>query len=796
MFMRSYYLVAALSTAVLGVLSAATVQAATDEIVVTAKVREQSLYEVPLSISVIDEESVEQLGIRNLVDLDKWVPSLNIRTPSGRRSSTITMRGLSPNTTNEQLRGVSVFVDGIYLSGSIASLRLQDVDRTEVIRGPQSAMFGRSTYTGAIDLVTRDPTVDEATGRVGVFYSQYSVGDTPRSQVEGRVDFPLIENKLWGSLSVVSDDTDSFAQTPSGSGGVGGEKTTALGGVLYWEATDALSFKLRYNYAKDKDESPLVHITHPDEWIAAGVNTAVVGNGTIWPSGKTLDPIAGTTECQPTYNGGASFGAVGRGTPYACGEQQTRNFVSLIAEYDMGDYELTYRGGYFKSALKSNGDFFPRGNLDGLGVDPFFGPGMGIAPGGKSSFGFIATQEDFKNTSHQIRIVSPAAEKLRWLAGLYYFDEKNRNYRVDNYVPLSSFSGSIVGVSKIEDRGADELENIAVFGQVEYDLSEQVTASFEARFQHETISKDQCPDCRLQSYADTSGQDLKESENEFLPRLTVSWQPTEGATYYALYSEGTKSARFNTTEPPGFPGNFADAVYVKPEELKNYEVGAKNSFRDSQLRTSFALYYMDVTNQQQSAQLPASTVSYTQNVSDSTVVGFEFEALATITDRVTANLAIGYADHEYDNDFVPGSSLDRRIVDGRSLKGKTSPGIPKTTVNAGVMYTAPVMSNYEFSTRLDLSYRSKTYIDLVNQGYIGDSTTLNLWADIGNETWTAAVFVRNLTDDDTSTGTFSGTSTCTYRDAAFTTFTSPFQRCSGLGVSRGREIGVSGVFNF
>ncbi len=521
------YLAAALFTGAFMVMPA---QAATDEIIVTAKAREQSLYDVPLSISVIDEQSVEQLGIRNLVDLDKWVPSLNIRTPSGRRSSTITMRGLSPNTTDERLRGVSVFVDGIYLSGSIASLRLQDVERTEVIRGPQSAMFGRSTYTGAIDLVTRDPTVDEASGRVGVFYSQYEVGNTPRSQVEGRLDFPLIENTLWGSLSVVSDDTDSFAQTPSGSGGVGGEKTTALGGVLFWQASDALSFKLRYNYAKDKDESPLVHITHPDEWIAAGVNTSVVGDGTIWPQGKTLDPIAGTTECQPTYNGGASFGAVGRGTPYACGEEQTRNFLTLIADYDMGDYQLSYRGGYFKSALKSNGDFFPRGNLDGLGVDPFFGPGMGIAPGGKSSFGFIATQEDFKNTSHQIRIVSPAAEKLRWLAGLYYFDEKNRNYRVDNYVPLSSFSGSIVNVSKIEDRGADELENIAAFGQVEYDLSDQITASFEARFQHETIRQDQCPDCRLQSYADTSGQNLKESENEFLPRLTVSWQPLEGQT--------------------------------------------------------------------------------------------------------------------------------------------------------------------------------------------------------------------------------------------------------------------------
>ncbi len=795
LFTRSYAL-AALSLGVLSFALPAAAQAVLEEIIVTAKVREQSLADVPLSISVLDETSVEQLGIRSLGDIDKWVPSLNIRTPSGRRSSTITMRGLSPNTVNEQLRGVSVFVDGIYLSGSIASLRLQDVQRTEVIRGPQSAMFGRSTYTGAIDLVTRDPRVEELSGRAGIFYSQYSEGDTPRTQVEGRLDFPIIQDTLWGSLSAVSDDTDSFAQTPSGSAGVGGEKTTAVGAVLYWEPTDLLSFKMRYNYAKDKDESPFVHITAPDEWIAAGVNTSVVGSGTIWPDGETLNPIAGTTECQPAYNGGASPGAIGRGTPNDCGVEQTRNFLSLIAEYEMGAYELSYRGGYLTSEVKQNADFFPRGNLDGLGVDPFFGPGLGIPPGGKSAFGFIATEEEFKNTSHQIRIVSSPEEQFRWLGGLYYFAEENRNYRVDNFSPKSSWSGSVVNVNKIEDRGADELENIAAFGQVEYDLSNQVTASFEGRFQKETIEKSQCPDCRLQSFADTSGQDLKESENEFLPRLTVSWKPTDDQTYYALYSEGTKSARFNTSEPPGFPGNFEDAVYVKPEQLANYEVGAKNSFLDSRLSTSFGMYYMDVTDQQQSAQLPESTISYTQNVSDSTVIGFEFEAFAAITERWSANLAVGYADHEYDNDFVPGSSLDRRIVNGRSLKGKTSPGIPKTTFNAGVAYAMPIMKDYEFTTRLDLSYRSKTYIDLANQGYVGPTTLLNLWADIGNDTWTAALFVRNLANDDTSTGTFTGTSTCTYRDAAFTTFSSPSQRCSGLGVSRGREVGVSASVNF
>ncbi|MCC7257061.1 MAG: TonB-dependent receptor [Gammaproteobacteria bacterium] len=777
-------------------LQPAAAQSTIDQIIVTSKIREQSLFDVPLSIAVVDEESVKQLGIRDMTDLDRWVPSLNIRSPSGRRASTITMRGLSPNTTSEQLRGVSFFVDGIYVSGSIGSLRMEDVERVEVIRGPQTAMFGRATYTGAVDLVTHTPKPENLSGKVDASFSQYSVGDTPRWQLEGTVSFPIIQNRLWASLSAVMDETDSFAQTPTGSAGVGGQETTAYGGVLYWEATDDLSLKLRYNRSEDEDEASFVHITHPDEWIAAGVNTSVVGDNTIWPDGETLDPIAGVTECQPFYGAGPTPGAVGRGTPRDCGEEQTRDFVSLIADYDLSGYTLSYRGAYLKSELDSNGDQYPRGNIGGVGVDPFFGPGNGIAPGGKTSAGFIATYEEFENTSHQLRVVSPAGQRLRWLAGLYYFDEENTNYRVDNFVPLSSYTGSITGVNEIQDRGADELENIATFGQVEYDLTDQLTASFEARYQRETIEKKQCPDCRQASYGDTIGQDLKESENEFLPRVTLSWTPSAGQTFFALYSEGTKSARFNTTEPTGYPGNFADAVYVKPEELKNYEVGAKNSFLDSRLRTSFSLFYMDVENQQQSAQLPNSTISFTQNVAESEVTGFEFEVFASITDRLSANLAIGYADHEYKNDFVPGSALDRRIVNGRSLEGKTSPGVPKTTVVAGAMYTMPVMTDYELTMRVDASYRSKAYIDLVNQGYVGDSTLVNLATDFGKDTWTVSLFAHNLFEDETSPGNFSGTSTCSYRNAAFTTFTSALQRCSGLGISRGREVGLSAAFNF
>ncbi|MCC5870733.1 MAG: TonB-dependent receptor [Gammaproteobacteria bacterium] len=776
-------------------LSADSRDGALEEIIVTAKGREQSLFDVPLSITVLNEELIQQLGISTFDDLNRWVPALNIRTPSGRRQSTITMRGLSPNTNDERLRSVSIFVDGVYLSGSIASLRLQDLERVEVVRGPQATMFGRATYTGAIDLITKTPKVDQLTGRLGGGFSQYSSGNTSRYEINGRLDFPILQDRLWGSVSAVHDSTDSFAQTPSGSTGIGGEESTAIAALLYAEPTDNLSIKFRYNRSEDRDDTSFVHITHPDEWIAAGVETSTVGNNTIWPVGKVMNPVVGTTECQPEYGDGIP-GSIGRGRPEDCGQRMERNFASWIVDYDLGDYALSYRGGYFRSFLNSNNDFRPRGNVDGLGVDPFFGPGNGITPGNKAPSGYISTAERYQNISQQLRIVSPSEAQLRWLAGLYYFTEKGTNFRTDNFNLSSSHTGSITDAAQIVDRGPEETENFAVFGQLEYDLTEQVTASFEFRLGRETLERKQCPDCRLASYPDQVGADSKETETDFLPRVTLTWKPDGDQTYYALYSEGRRSGRFNTSEPANFPGNFADFVYVRPEELKNYELGAKNSFADSRVQTSVALFYMDLKHQHQTAQLPDTTLSFTQNVGKSSVWGFEFETFAALTDRVSATLGVGYADHTYDTEFVPGSALDRRIVNNRPVKGTTSVGNPRTTINGGVQYLAPMMTGYELLVRVDASYRSRAYIDLANQAYVGANTRLNLLTTLSRDAWSASLYARNLNNDRTSPGNFSGTSTCTYTNPAFTTFNSALQRCSALGVSRGRELGVSAAWNF
>jgi len=762
-------------------------QALLDNIIVTAKGRRAPLGATSLSISALTQDDLrfDSLGLASVDRLDQFAPSLSLRTPSGRSSTTIAMRGLSPNTTNARLQGVSVFVDGVAVSGPIASLGFSDIERIEIVRGPQSTLFGRSTYSGAIDIVTSSPSPDKVEGAVSAEASRFSVGDTPRYKSRLRVDLPIRNDSLWATFFGEFDKLDSFARTPSDSTGTGGEESRVLGGAIYGRPSDRLFFKFRYVDDRSDDEIPLVQIVHPDEWVAAGLDIETVGDGTIWPVGEVLDPQSGTTECQPA---GTELGAIGRGRPLGCGLVQERTLASLIVDYQLEDYQLSYRGGYVRSDLNINSDFRPRGNLEGLGSDPFFGPGRGLPPGNKSATAFIATDETIQNTSHQIRLVSDERFRWRWLVGAYAFAERNKAYRINNFASFATARD----VPRLQSRGTQRTQNLAMFGQLEWDATEHFVASIEGRYQKETIRAKPCPGC----LAPTSAN-LKRTEYEFLPRLTLTWRPNERHTVYALYATGTKSARFNLTEPANFPGNFEDFRYVEPEKLESFEIGLKSRLLDDRLHLNAALYRQDIDDQQRTFQLDGSTAAFTDNVAESKVLGFEVEATTFLTDVLKADVAIGYADHEFLSDFEPDSLRDNRILNGRSTKGLTSVGIPKTTINLGLEYSAAIAnSDYQLRVRTDAIYRSKQYADIANQAYVPESVKFNIFADIGNDNWGVSAFARNVFDERVATDTFSGASSCTYTNPEFTSFNDPRQLCLGLAVSRGREIGAALRFRF
>lgn len=735
-----------------------------EEIVVTSKQREQNLQDVPLNITAFSAVDLLDKNILDVRDLAALTPSFTYYSGTGRADPTaLVVRGLSANTSDERYQGLSVFVDGVFQSGQLTSIDLSSLERVEVIKGPQSSTFGRATYAGAIDYVTRSPSDNEIGG---VLRGQWSSNDGNNNHhLSLRVDLPIMEDKLWLSINGTSLRRGEIGKNPADNGPIGVEETSAIGVTLYAQPNDDTSIKLRFAHDRDRDGIPLFYVSERDEWVADGASLLTLDNGTVWIDGAAPDPHIGRA--------GGGEGLRGN-RPAEGGRDRDRYFVSLVAETEVLDgHELSYRGGYFDSKYYANSDFYARSGIN----DPFFGN----APNTKFSFFYIPFEEAFKNTSHQIRLQSPGDEALRYTVGAYYFSESSTNTR-------ESISTSPTNPTGLQ-RGVERAKNFAAFGSLAYDVSDQMTVSAEVRVGRDQVKWDECSFCAVTNV----GNAVDDKRTLASPRFTIEYRPNDDHLLYALAARGWKSARFNT----GGTSQFLPSAV--PERLDNYELGAKNTLLDGRAIVNIAAYYMDVKNQQAFFPVPdpntggTTTQTGVGNFGNSRVYGLEIDGNILLTDGLTFSAGLGMNDHKYTSDSPPLNDF-QFFAAGQTIKGLTSVNTAKWTGNASLDYTFPVYGgDYEVTLRSDLTYRSKIYIDRANLAYFPSNFRMNAKATLSTDEWQLSLFGRDLFDERTPDGAgLSGSSGCLYSRAPYGTS----QRCLSHAPPRGREIGVEAVLNF
>lgn len=753
---------------------------ALEEIVVTSKQREQNLQEVPLNITAFSSADLLKKNIFDVRDLASLTPSFTYYSGTGRADPTaLVVRGLAPNTSDERYQGLSIFVDGVFQSGQLTSVDLSDLERVEVIKGPQSATFGRATYTGAVDYVTKTPTDNEITGR---FRGQWSSNDGNNNHnVSLRVNFPIVEDKLWVSINGTSLRRGEIGKNPADNSPIGVEETSAIGVTVYAEPNDDTSIKLRFAHDRDRDGLSLFYVSEPAEWIADGANVITLDNGSLWIEGAVPDPKIGIA-------GGGEFLLATE--PLEGGRDRDRYFASLVAETSVFDgHELSYRGGYFSDEYRANSDFFFRSGIN----DPFFGS----APNFKSNvingtggfldnlfIGFfnIDNQEEFENTSHQVRLVSPGDEALRYTVGAYYFQETSRNYQRFGDASPTNPEG--------QQRGFEKAKNLAVFGGLSYDVSDQLTLSGEVRVSRDQVKWEECDFCETTNV----GNGVNDKRTLASPRFTVEYKASDDHLLYALAARGWKAARFNT----GATSQFLPPA--DPERLDNFELGSKNTLLDGRAIVNLAAYYMDVKNQQAFFPVPVdqgdgTTVNQTGvgNFGTSRIYGFEFDGNIVLTEGLTLAGSIGFNDHQFTSDSLPLNDF-QLFSPGQTIKGLTTVNTAKWTGNASVDYTFPVYGgDYDMTLRADLTYRSKIYVDRANLAYFPGAFRVNAKATLERDDWQVSLFGRDLFDERTPDGAgLSGSSSCLFSRATL----GASQRCLSHAPPRGREIGVEAVLNF
>lgn len=757
-----------------------------NEIVVTAKNRAERLQDVPLSITALTSDGLQENQVRDVKDLQKVVPNLSLFSGSGRNDpSGWAMRGLTSNTSDERFQGISFFLDGIALSGQLASIDTDNIERVEVLKGPQSATFGRATYSGAVNFITKEPTGDTITGSVRARGSVYSGSNEPSYFLNGSITAPLVKDHLW--LSVAGSTFRNGAVTTAVDSGqpIGRERTDSGTATLFWKPNDSFSIRLRGLYTHDRDSIAAQIIEQPRDWLAAGVPTVTLPRG--------LGSFLPTYLPDPDVNLIADKGL--------SGYKRDRYFGSAIVSKKFGDYELSYRGGYFQSRDKRFGPSFPRSTV--AGQDPIFGsvlPANPAAPNGvtQASVANSGTQssEVFENTSHQLVLLSPGSQPFRWRVGGYYFWEKDTS----NFQSFAT-TANPTGLAQVQT-----FTNLAAFGGFDWDFAQGFTLSGEGRIAREKLSYPKCVPCTSNNLTDIS-----KSATNFTPRVTLSYKVTPNNMVYALFSSGVKSGRFSNVTPVTSAQTVI--IYAQPEKLNNFEVGTKNSFFDNRVIFNLSAFFDQVKQQQLTSttvftfvnaagNIVTNNITPTNNVGKSKIYGFELESSFKVTPRFSVDGSVGYAHQEFTNDtpviLSASSSIGFPGLPGDPIimKGKTQANVPRWNGFIAGQYVLPLPTS-EMRFRLDASYRGKLYADLANLTTIRSSWTVNGRITLARDTWDASIFARNILNNKRATGSglAGATSTCGFIENNKTIYGNS-QQCLYASPPRPFEMGAEVSFKF
>lgn len=769
----------------------ATAQEGMDEVVVSARKREEPLQEVPLSIAVFDTGDLRERNIQSIYDVATFTPNFSFqRNVVGRRLDAPSIRGQFTPLQNFGSEGnVAFYVDGAYVSGTASGLTVDNLERVEVVRGPQVTQFGRGAFAGAINYVTKAPSRDKLEGQVYL-----KAGEESDFKTSGFLSGPLAGDKVlfFASASWESFDGEwTNSMNPCGAGEtaangciefapnytgfwpsgppstvmddytpLGGESTWNVTGKLTFLPTDDLTVNLKAEYSEADDQ-------HYASLYQPALNCYVPGN--------PADPRAGVTA--PTSPGwwcgelqadglravmniadlreGAtsSFGAFGATTisaapaPFIGTRTESQRYLAE-AIWTIGAWNLTTLGTINHQELESYRD---------LDRSPWLGPlWSNLFAGGE-----LQTWDDY---SGEVRLQSPADQPVRGTAGAYYFKSENFSTQREftGLCNRTEFGNPYINGRPSWNLNADK-ENLSFFGGFDYDMGESVTVSVEGRYARDS-PVDRAP----------NGVVARQNFYSLTPRFMLRWKPTDDVNLYTSAAKGNK--------PGGFFYGFFDApvtaedtreaiangkAIIKEEEAWTYELGAKTQWLDRRLTANVAVFYIDWTNQaiNETQDVPFDCAdtglqtdipnNFIRNAGESRVTGTEVELSLAATDNLYLTLNYGLQDTKLEsyNSLVLATlvSSDPQVLDtGVSVAGNEAPRVPKHTVTASTMYTRPIGGlGSEWYIRGDYVYNSKTWLEAENEAYVGDVTLVNARIGVRNDSWEAGFYVDNVLDDDT-----------------------------------------------
>ncbi|MEO7774859.1 MAG: TonB-dependent receptor [Steroidobacteraceae bacterium] len=614
-----------------------------EEVVVTAQRRAESVQDVPIAVSAFTEAEMERRQITETLDLVKVVPNLVGHNNTGPgNSNAYFIRGLGNTESIPTFDPpVGTYIDDIYIGRQSANnFALVDVERIEVLRGPQGTLFGRNTTGGAINVITKKPDNQFAA------FLEAGVGRFDRREVRGSVDVPVSDTVLT-KLSGFYQEADGFVTST-----VTGEKNNNLEGyggrlAVRLLPTDTLTWDLAADYGVNSQVNlarvcnPAPGGTTPDANCAFGADADNNRTG-FSNKGATSDLLADAR--------------AGRGMR---SETETMFFVSNIA-WKVGDVDLQFITGYRDESWEYVIDFVP------IGVR------------GLSGFA-ISNDLQTDQITQEIKATGTlASERLRYTTGIFYINENNETDWQD-------ISGPTHLIDRIMDNGT---KSIAAYLQLDFNLTDALSLTAGGRYTDEkkdiayTSRNDRGALFNI-STAElvAGGVPIEQEVGTFTPHFGLQYKMTPDLLWYASATNGFKSGGWNARGG----GTHTAASYQPfgPEEVWSYEAGFKSELADNSIRLNVNAFWADVENLQLVTGIPSSTgvVFLTANSGEARFRGAEIEWQWLPTENLNLYGSIGLMDGEY-------TSIKPQPV-AQITTGTVPTRTPNATGNLGFVYTIP-----------------------------------------------------------------------------------------------------------
>ncbi|WP_242126469.1 TonB-dependent receptor [Sphingobium sp. Sx8-8] len=724
--------------------------AATDNgegpIIVTARLREEDAQKVPASLNVVGGEDLRRTYTVNINQLSQLVPALNYSSANPRNTA-FTIRGLGSSVVavsqaNDGLEpGVGFYVDGVYHArAATAAFDFTDIDRVEVLRGPQGTLFGKNTTAGAISITSRKPAFDW--GGEG----ELSYGSRNFVQAKAALTGPIAGDVLAFRLSGSVTRQDGYIWNVARQEHQNNIHNDAIRGQLLFQPSPDFSLRLIgdwSNFSNNCCAQVFVRVA-PTLKPAAQRYAALAANA---PGGAYAPPS--TNPYDRVTDNDAPLGV-----------DTNEGGVSATAEWKLGGTMLTSI-----SAWRFwNWDAANDRDYTGLHI--------------QTTQHIPSRQDQF---SQEFRIGSNTPGPIEYVAGLYYFHQKIVGHPISIYGPLATYwllpasptrTSALLDGYQTDGRTDFRSESYGIFGEVTWRPVERLALTGGLRYTYEekdgvydvrtfggvaptaALQADQQSILRAQSYSAHDG------DGSASGRINLAYDLTDGIMAYASSAKGQKSGGINMSGLPvnGSGQAVLTTAVVRPETNTTWEAGFKTRLLGDALTFDVDAYHIDVKDFQANIVDNSATValrSYLANIPKVTVKGVEFEAAARLGARLTLRASGAYSDGKYAS-YPKGPCPIERTGTGTAqcdLSGQGLPGLPKWVGSAGGEYHLPLAlgsQDGEFVLRADAVTRTRIFGDAIGSAYtiISGYTLVNGSLGYRTPRWEVAVFARNLLNKD------------------------------------------------